>query len=589
MIRMFKNSFKDFKKVYKKYILFEIIHTIITSFLFVPIISYIVGRLLIKIGSRSLINSDVFKTVLSYEGIIGLIFISILFIIFIFIEYGVLITISQKQYFGKDISILNSFVTTVIKIPRMLSLGILPLVLLLLLLTPFVELPISNVLAKDLNLPLYVRRSIINSKFDLVIYISILVSVLYIFLRLIFTFHAIIIENKTILKSIKHSWKLTDDREIKIFLKLILYNGLVLFSGFLIVSFITFIANKLGSIIDSNYIDELFITFSSYITYIFLSMFVPTNVIFLTRLYYSRIQSFTSNVSDTLNAYRNDKFKNMEKRFYKIIYNKRYILTFILFIAITITFNVNYFFNKETIYLGRDIMIAAHRSNTVTTPENSLSAIRTALTKEINYIEVDVQLTKDKEVVLYHDISLRRLAGLSESVSQLNYNELSKVDIGSSYSNEYEGEKIPTLDEALKEVKGKMNVIVELKSYGPKKELVRKTIEIIEKNNMVDSVYIQSFDNRLLKIVRDLNPNIKIGQVMYIAAGDLSYLDVDFYTIDQNMLSNKIVRHARDNNRKIWVYTVNSETDIKEVLKYDIDGIITDYPFKVKEIIEFSF
>ncbi|MGO1371521.1 MAG: glycerophosphoryl diester phosphodiesterase membrane domain-containing protein, partial [Senegalia sp. (in: firmicutes)] len=117
MIRMFRNSFKDFKTLYKKYVLFEIIHTIITSFLFVPIISFIVGRLLIKIGSRSLINGDVFKTAISYEGIIGLIFIATLFIVFIFIEYGVLIVISQKKYFNKDISILNSFITTLKKIP----------------------------------------------------------------------------------------------------------------------------------------------------------------------------------------------------------------------------------------------------------------------------------------------------------------------------------------------------------------------------------------------------------------------------------------------------------------------------------------
>ncbi|MGO1712287.1 MAG: glycerophosphoryl diester phosphodiesterase membrane domain-containing protein, partial [Senegalia sp. (in: firmicutes)] len=143
---MFRNSFKDFKTLYKKYVLFEIIHTIITSFLFVPIISFIVGRLLIKIGSRSLINGDVFKTAISYEGIIGLIFIATLFIVFIFIEYGVLIVISQKKYFNKDISILNSFITTLKKIPRMLSLGVLPITILLILLIPFIELPITNIL-----------------------------------------------------------------------------------------------------------------------------------------------------------------------------------------------------------------------------------------------------------------------------------------------------------------------------------------------------------------------------------------------------------------------------------------------------------
>ncbi|MGO1369461.1 glycerophosphoryl diester phosphodiesterase membrane domain-containing protein [Senegalia sp. (in: firmicutes)] len=589
MIRMFRNSFKDFKTLYKKYVLFEIIHTIITSFLFVPIISFIVGRLLIKIGSRSLINGDVFKTAISYEGIIGLIFIATLFIVFIFIEYGVLIVISQKKYFNKDISILNSFITTLKKIPRMLSLGVLPITILLILLIPFIELPITNILAKDLDVPLYIRRTVINSKIDLAIYIIVLISLIYTFLRLIFTFHSIIIENKNTFSSMKRSLKLTDSGQVKIFLKLIFFNAIIFSSGFLFVSLFTFLANKLNVLIDNNYLEELFITFSSYITYIFLSLLVPTNVIFLTRLYYYRRINLSEEIEDSLITHENIKFKKIENKLYKLIYNRRYILIALLTISIIVTFSINYFFNKDTIYFGRDILVAAHRSNTVSTPENSISAIRDALNKEINFIEIDVQLTKDEEVVLYHDISLRRLAGLSESVSQLTYEDLSKIDIGAGYSNEYEGEKIPTLDKVLKEVKGKMNLIVELKSYGSKEELVEKTLEVIEENDMIENVYIQSFDNRLLKMVREKNKNIKIGQIMYIAAGDLSYLDVDFYTIEQNMLSNKIISHARSKNRQIWVYTVNSKKDIKEALKYDIDGLITDYPLTVKEIIEFSF
>lgn len=588
MLSMLINSFRDFKTTYKKYLLFELIHTIITSFLFVPLISYIVGRMLVKMGSRSLINKDVFKTALSYEGILGVIMVSILFITFIFIEYGILIIISQKRYFQKEISILNSFVTVLKKIPKMLSIGILPLVILLLFLTPFIELPISSVLAKDLNVPLYVKRRILDSYRDLFIYFSLLFSLGYIFLRLIFTFHLIIIENKSTLKSIGYSWKLTDNREIKILIRLILFNGLIIAIGFLFISSITFITNKIGTVIISRYLEELFITFSGYISYILISLLAPTNVIFITRLYYNRMKDVNDEVKDNLIPYKNELLKKVEYKFYKLLHKRRYTLIFVLIISLVITFSINYFLNKDVIYMGRNISIAAHRSNAVSTPENSLSGIRTALEKNIEFIEIDVQLTKDGEVVVYHDISLRRLTGQSHNISELTYKDLSEIDIGIGYSNEFEGERIPTLDQVLKEVKGKSKLIVELKSYGAKEELVENVVKTIEKNNMTKEVYIQSFDNRLLRMIRKINKNINIGQVMYIAAGDLSYLDVDFYAIEKSMLSDRLVQHARKNNREVWVWTVNEEDNMREVLSYDIDGIITDYPLRVKEIIDFD-
>jgi glycerophosphoryl diester phosphodiesterase len=69
----------------------------------------------------------------------------------------------------------------------------------------------------------------------------------------------------------------------------------------------------------------------------------------------------------------------------------------------------------------------------------------------------------------------------------------------------------------------------------------------------------------------------------------LSSLDVDFYTINQNILSEKFIRDARRNEREVWIWTVNIERNIKKVLKYDIHGIITDYPEKVQKLIDVNF
>lgn len=83
-----------------------------------------------------------------------------------------------------------------------------------------------------------------------------------------------------------------------------------------------------------------------------------------------------------------------------------------------------------------------------------------------------------------------------------------------------------------------------------------------------------------------LNAEIKIGQILYFAIGDLSLLDVDFYTIEQVMLTEQFVKRAHRKGREVWVWTVNSERNLKEVLKYEIDGIITDYPARAHQMVE---
>jgi glycerophosphoryl diester phosphodiesterase len=149
-----------------------------------------------------------------------------------------------------------------------------------------------------------------------------------------------------------------------------------------------------------------------------------------------------------------------------------------------------------------------------------------------------------------------------------------------------EPERIPMLAEVLYEAKGKAKLIIDLKPYGPGEELARKVVELVEDFDMVEECYIQSLDRETLKQIRLLNPEIKIGQILYFAVGDLSLLDVDFYTIEKAILTQQLIERAHKNGREVWVWTVNSERNLKEVLKFEIDGIITDYPARAQNMVE---
>ncbi|MCC5911937.1 MAG: glycerophosphodiester phosphodiesterase [Clostridiaceae bacterium] len=586
MLDLFKNSLWDFKRTYKKYIIFIFLYMLMTNFIFVPMISYVFNRMLTAMGSGVLLNSDIFKIVLSYRGIVGLAVVSILSIVVLFIEFGVLIVIAQKKYFRKNIFISDALVTTIRKTPKIIGFGLLHLILFQLFLIPFMDIPMASSLVENVDLPLFIREKVLESKIFMILYLTSFLIVIYLTLRWIFTLHNIIIEGKSTKDAIAGSLALTKHNRVKILLKLFILNLVFLTAGLLIISSITLIPSWLGIEITSYFLQNYLITFSGFIAYVFALLILPINIIFLTRLYYQFSKEQGIAVQDRLLVCESKGLKKIEKKLQALLNRRKTLILGILIANLVGTFLINYVVNENVIYLGRSILIAAHRGDPIVAPENSLSSVRAAIAKEVDFVEIDVQKTKDGIIVLNHDIDLRRMAGVPNRVSDLTYEEISKLDIGHLFGSEFAGEKIPTLAEVLEVVDGKTKLIVEIKPYGDAKALAQNVVEVIENYNMVSECYIQSFDYNILREVRKLNDDIKIGQIMYYAAGNLSALDVDFYAIEQSMLSNKLIKHARRTDREVWVWTVNEEEDIKEVLRYDIDGIITDYPERVQEIIK---
>lgn len=204
--------------------------------------------------------------------------------------------------------------------------------------------------------------------------------------------------------------------------------------------------------------------------------------------------------------------------------------------------------------------------------------------KGVGSVEIDVQLTKDGVAVLHHDYNLKRLAGVSIRVSDLTYEELSLIVIGKDANGG--PVHIATLSEALMEARDEIKLLIDLKPYGAGEELTREVIKLVQAFGMEEDVYIQSFDSYTLHQIREIAPNIKIGQILYFAFGDLSALDVDFYTVEQMMLTKDLVKRAHASGREIWVWTVNSKYNMKEVLKFDVDGIITDHPALAQSMVE---
>ncbi|MBM7570763.1 glycerophosphodiester phosphodiesterase family protein [Aquibacillus albus] len=586
-------SFKDFKKSYKQCLTVEFIYMLLTSFLFVPFISLLFNWMLKVMGTGSLLNADVYKFGLSSSGIIGMLLISFLVVIVLLMEFGALIIIAQKRYFNRYVFVSEALLSTYQKLPKLLGVGMIQFSLLLFLIIPFVDLPVIPALL-DFNVPIFLATKFHESYVVLITYLAIILFIVYLFTRLIFTLHFIFIDEKSILGAMNDSWRLTKHKQNKltVLLNLCLLNITIFVIGLLAMTFISYLTHLFDTKVVGDLIGNYLTTFSSYLTMVSSLVLIPINIIVITRLFYRFKKNKGDVIKDYLSIQKNTKLCTWEEQLTRVFTNKKKTLTAVVIVLLTVIFFISYTVNDNLVYLKWDVAVAAHRGDWQDAPENSMSSIQSAINKGIDAVEVDVQMTKDGVIVLNHDNDLKRVADNSARVKDLTYEELTELNIGRLYGEAFREEKIPTLDQVLEVVQhAGVTIIIDIKplDLDERSDLAEKVVQLIEKHEMEDLTYVQSFDSYLLQEIRNDNNSIKIGQILYLAAGNLSTLDVDFYTIRKSMLTERFIKNARKQNREVWVWTVNLERNMKEVLKYDIDGIITDYPEKVQNMLGIEF
>lgn len=589
MLRLMSKSIRDFQASYPKLLIFEYIYMLLTSVIIIPVIAFIFNRILKVVGTGSLLNDEVYLLGLTFEGVFGLIIIGLVASFALFIELCVLIILVQQRHFGKEVAISDALLTTLRQTPRLFGFGIFQLFILLLVLIPFINSPLSASFYKLFNLPIFLQNQVLDVSYMMTfVYVLLLIAALYTVLRGIFVLHFIVLEGCTIVEAVRSSLSLTRGRRLQLLLWLFLFNGLVLGTGFIVMSTLSFLPSWLDINVLKVFTNHYSLTLSTILTYMFALLLMPINIIFITRLFYHFGRQKGMKLRNSLVIFHS-KFGTLERHISSYLKKRertRLLYTTIAVIYIGLAIFVGFKANENLVYAQWNVLISAHRGDVESAPENSLLSITSAIEKGMESVELDVQLTMDGVAVLHHDYNLKRLTGVTARVSDFTYAELSKLVIG--MDENMEPVHIPMLSEALIEAEGRIKLLIDLKPYGSGDELAREVVKLVQTFGMEEDVYIQSFDSQPLRQIRELAPNIKIGQILYFAFGDLSMLDVDFYTVEQTMLTEQLVKRAHASGREVWVWTVNSKQNMKEVLKFKVDGIITDHPVLARSMVEFN-
>lgn len=232
----------------------------------------------------------------------------------------------------------------------------------------------------------------------------------------------------------------------------------------------------------------------------------------------------------------------------------------------------------------------AHRGFSGKYPENTMLAFEKALEVGVDGIELDVQLSKDNEIVIIHDETIDRTSNGKGFVKDFTLEELSLYDASYIFKN-IGFNKIPTLREYFGLIKNK-NIItnIELKnSVMNYIDLEEKVLELIKEFKLENNVIVSSFNHYSILKFKKLAPNIKCGLLVegsLINAGEYTFKNkVECFHPNFSTLNNITIEELKKNNIEINTWTVNKKEDIKYLISKNIDGIISNYPDLVKELI----
>jgi glycerophosphoryl diester phosphodiesterase len=200
-------------------------------------------------------------------------------------------------------------------------------------------------------------------------------------------------------------------------------------------------------------------------------------------------------------------------------------------------------------------------------------------------IELDIQLSKDGEVVIFHDESLERLTGNKEFIRNLSFRELGKLNAAECvHGDKFGFNPIPSLDEYFSWAKNtKIVTNIELKNSRFYYEgLEEKTIALIAKYRMEEQVFFSSFNHTSLLKCKELNPAIRCGALINTPLGNAGYYvkssGLDFFHPDINSLNEEIAASCAQYGVGINVWTVNDMEGLLKAEALHCRGLITNFP-----------
>ncbi|MFC5214775.1 glycerophosphodiester phosphodiesterase [Streptomyces coerulescens] len=250
--------------------------------------------------------------------------------------------------------------------------------------------------------------------------------------------------------------------------------------------------------------------------------------------------------------------------------------------------------------------VIAHRGASAYAPENTLDAVDKAAELGVDWVENDVQRTKDGELVVVHDDNLRRTTDVEEvfpdrapwKVKDFTAAEIARLDAGSWFDPAYADARVPTLKQFVDRVElHHQELLLEIKNPELYPGIEQQTLKVLDNEGWLDGPHldgrliVQSFSADSVRTVHELNPGVKTGLLGTPAVADLGryaaftdQINPSYGSISTSYVASvHAIEGAHGRPLEVFTWTVNDASTARLVAGYGVDGIITNTPDVVRD------
>ncbi|UZJ78141.1 glycerophosphodiester phosphodiesterase [Fictibacillus sp. KU28468] len=259
--------------------------------------------------------------------------------------------------------------------------------------------------------------------------------------------------------------------------------------------------------------------------------------------------------------------------------------------------------DAESVQKHHDVLDVAHRGASGYAPEHTLTSYHMGDKMHGDYIEIDLQMTKDGKLIAMHDETVDRTTNGTGEVKDFTLNQIKQLDAGSWFNEKYpqyakpmyKGLKVPTLEEIFKTFGKNKNYYIETKSPEVYPGMEEKLISLVNKYHInKDTLLVQSFSKDSLLKVHKLDPSLKLIQLLeYKKHAVLTDQDLNSYKQyatgigpNKDYLDKAYVQKAVNGGLEIHPYTVNETADMQRLIDWGVTGMFTNFPDKLHQVIE---
>ena len=225
--------------------------------------------------------------------------------------------------------------------------------------------------------------------------------------------------------------------------------------------------------------------------------------------------------------------------------------------------------------------IIAHRGASWLAPENTVASAELAWEKGADAVEVDIYLSKNKQIICIHDSNTQRTTGQDYKVAETESKVLRNLDAGSFKDEKYKGEKLPFLKEIIKTVPGRKELVVEIKC---KSEVLPRLEKIVRKfQDKIVFTFI-SFDFKTIADTKKVFPSDSCywlcsnAELLEKTFPQVSPAGLEGVSLSWNIINDSVIRKAMDLNLEVYSWTVDDPAEAKRLISLGVKGITTNRP-----------